>query len=180
LKAGKLFARPREAEAGVVSRLGRAGYFFVTTSDEAMAMDLLGGPKQPIKLGEGRIAPAPVPANEIPHLCEPWFLDLVVSAVLRGQGERRLEEVRRAGEVVLYRFPGAATNVLSELTPQRADVCMATASAIADQLMLREEVSDAFKWSGVQGAVLIIRGHALKATPRGAGKEVYYWFWQKG
>ena len=178
LKAGKLFSNPRVAEAGVVSRLGRAGYFFVATSGEAMAMDLLAGPKQPIQLEEGCTSPPPVPENEMPHLYEPSFLDLVVSAIVRDGVH--LEPVSQTGQVGLYRFPKAVTTALSELTPQRADFCKATISSIADELMSRKEVSDKFKKGGVESAVLIVRGHALKATPRNADKELYYWFWREG
>src|SRR5262249_28240974 len=117
LKAGKLFSNQREAQGAVVSHLGRVGYFFVATSEEAAAIDLLAGPKQPIPLGERRSAPPPVSESEIPHFYEPSFLDLVVSAILH-DGEH-LQPVRQTGQVVLYRSPEAATSGLAELSPER-------------------------------------------------------------
>jgi hypothetical protein len=178
LKAGKLFSNPQEAERGVVSRLGRAGYFFVATSEEAMAMDLLAGPKQAIKLSESRMIQALVPESEIPHLYEPPFLDLIVAAVVHDGG--RLHVVRQAGQVVLYRFPEGVTNALAELTPQRPDLCRERISAIADGLISLKEVSERYKWGGVQAALLIIRGHALNARTQNESKELYYWIWHEG
>ena len=88
--------------------------------------------------------------------------------------------VRQAGQVVLYRFPEGVTNALAELTPQRPDLCRERISAIADGLISLKEVSERYKWGGVQAALLIIRGHALNARTQNESKELYYWLWHEG
>jgi len=41
--------------------------------------------------------------------------------------------------------------------------------------MLWPGVQEHYQRGGVLGAVLTLRGYALKAVPRDSGKEVFYW-----
>ena len=138
-------------------------------------MDMLVGPTRPMMPGKKGGRRVMVRDCVIPHRYQAWFLDKIVSAISPSTLGLSLDLVRSDSTVALYRFPPKVTDILSEFTPARADFVIEEIKSITERVIGRPEVREQYKEGGVSGAVLIIRGHALKAVPRNSGKEVYYW-----
>jgi hypothetical protein len=111
----------------------------------------------------------------IPHRSQVWFLDLLVSAVSPVTRGLSLELIASDGAIALYRYPPRAIDILSEFTPERTDFVLQEIGVIAKRVMEHSEVRGRYQEGGVRSALLIVRGDALKAVPRGFGKEVFYW-----
>lgn len=152
-----------------------SGFFFVCTSDEAAAMDILVGPTRPMLPSKRGGRRTMVRDAVIPHRHHVWFLDALASAVSPSTHGFSLELVRSEAAVALYRFPPRAIDILSEFTPARADFVMSEVASITKRVLEHQEVPKHYKEGGVSTAVLMVRGYALKAVPRAAGKEVFYW-----
>ena len=99
----------------------------------------------------------------------------MVSTILEVPDGPHLELVRSHNEAALYRFPEAAIDVLSELTPARTEFAKSIIGSITERMLRRPEIAERYKSGGVWSAILDVRGSALKAVPRRGGKEVYYW-----
>ena len=138
-------------------------------------MDILVGPTRPMMPGKRGGRRVMVRDCVIPHRTQPWFFDIIVSAISPSTLGLGLELVISDGSIALYRFPTKMTDILSEFTPARADFARAEIAAITKRIMAHPEVGGQYKEGGLSGAVLTVRGEALKAVPRGAGKEVFYW-----
>lgn len=152
-----------------------SGYFFVATLEEVGLMDMSVGPTRPMAPSRTRRKRVPLRDSSIPHRSEPRFYDAMISAILEVPDGPHLELVRSHNEAALYRFPEAATDVLSELTPARAEFAKSVIESITERMMRRPEIADRYKRGGVWSAILSVRGSALKAVPRRSGKEVHYW-----
>ena len=81
----------------------------------------------------------------IAHRYPVWFLDRLVSAVLVGALDSKLELVRRDGSTALYRFPSKATDVLAEFNPDRPDFVWRETDSVAKRALQLPEVSDLYK-----------------------------------
>ena len=152
-----------------------SGFPFVASPEEIAAMDMLVGPTRPMlptKRGGGRVM---VRDCVIPHRSHGWFLDVLVSALSPSTRGLSLELVASDGAIALYRYPAPAIDILSEFTPDRAAFVTEEITAIAKRAMDHPQVRERYKEGGVTGALLTVRGDALKAVPRGSGREVFYW-----
>jgi hypothetical protein len=152
-----------------------SGFPFVATSDEVAAMDMLVGPTRPMMPGKRGGRRVMVRDCVIPHRMPVWFLDVIVSSISPSTRDLSLELVGSDGAIALYRFPSQVMDRLSEFTPDRVDFVREEIDSITKRVLERREVREHYREGGVRGAVLEIRGDALKAVPRGSGKEVYYW-----
>ena len=152
-----------------------SGFFFVATTEEVSAMDMLAGPTRPMTLGKKDGRRVLIRDAVIPHRYHIWFLDVLISAVSPSTHGLSAELIRDAGPAALYRIPRQVTDVLSQFTPDRVDFVMSEVSSITSRVWSVPEVPKYYKEGGVSSAVLMVRGDALKATPRASGKEVYYW-----
>lgn len=184
---GDHFVRPSAAEVfqqagaedALAHSLGRIGYFFTASCEQAGCLDLAKGPKaQTEPSGPGPSVPLVADA-EFPDLHEPAFLNRIVSCVMAVEPQCALEVVRQTESATLYRVPCAATDILAQWMPERSEETMMAINEITDRLMLIPEIAATYKRGGVLGAVLTLRGHALATLPRGSGREVYYWFWSE-
>jgi hypothetical protein len=156
-----------------------SGFTFIATPEEVAVMDILVGPTRPMlptKRGGRRVM---VRDCVIPDRSHIWFLDVLVSVISPATHELRLELVTSDGAVALYRYPSQAIDILSKLTPDRADFVLEEIGSIAERAMEHPEIRERYREGGVRGALLTMRGDALKAVPRGSGKEVYYWCYRK-
>ena len=153
-----------------------SGHVFAATPEEVAAMDMAVGPTRPMSPGKrGRRT---VPLRDCAHPChyEPSFFDALIRAVLQDtEPDARLRLVRTESDSSLYCFPKAVTDRLSTFTPDKPEFSGREIDSIAERMMRQPEVSAHYKKGGAMLAVFTVRGEALKATPRGGGREVYYW-----
>lgn len=152
-----------------------SGFPFVASPEEVAEMDILVGPTRPMLRGKRGGRRVMVRDCVIPHRYPIGFLDSIVSALSPSTKGLYLELVSSDGAVALYRFPPSATDILATFTPERAEYVSEEIALIAKKLMERPEVRERYKEGGVRSAILILRGDALKAVPRGSGKEAFYW-----
>lgn len=135
-------------------------------------MAMLVGPTRPMMPGKRGGRRIMARDCVIPHRYQIWFLDVIVSSF---STELRMELVRHDGAIALYHFPPKIIDALSEFTPERAEFTKQELDSMANKVMQHPEVQRQYKHGGVFAALLMIRGDALKAVPRGGGKDVYYW-----
>jgi len=152
-----------------------SGFSFVASHEEIAAMDMLVGPTRPMlpgKRGGRRIM-----GRDCVHPCRHHiqFLDVLASAVSPATRGSSMELVGSDGAVALYRFPLPVIDHLATLTPERGEFALEEISSIAKRVMADAKVPKHYQEGGVRAAVHMMRGDALKALPRGGGKEVYYW-----
>jgi hypothetical protein len=152
-----------------------SGFLFVATPEEAGSIDMSVGPTRPMAPRSTGRRGVPLRDSAIPRRSKPWFFDVMVSAILEVPDGPHLELVRSRNEAALYRFPEAATDVLSDLTPARAEFARRMIDSITERMMRRPEITERYESGGVWSAILDVRGSALKAVPRRSGKEIYYW-----
>jgi hypothetical protein len=152
-----------------------SGFLFVATPEEVDSMDMSVGPTHPMATSRTGRRGVSLRDSSIPRRHKPWFFDAMVSAILEIPDGPHLELVRSQNETALYRFPEAATDVLSEFTPDRAEFAKSMIGSITERMMRRPEIVERYKSGGVSSAILGVRGSALKAVPRRGGKEVFYW-----
>ena len=138
-------------------------------------MDMLVGPTRPMMPGKRGGRRVMVRDCVIPHRYEVWFLDMIVSVISPSTHGLTMELVRSDGAIALYRFPPPATDILAELTPERADFVKEEIGSITKRILECPEVREHYKEGGVYSAVLMVRGEVLRAVPRDSGKEVFYW-----
>jgi hypothetical protein len=170
---------PVLAESDLAQKLGRIGYFFVTTAEIAGAVDVARGPKAPPTTLDFNRAWPLVPPNDWPLLYEPEFLDRICSAALGRQDGATLRVVSRSGRGTLYQVSPAVTDVLARLTSDLPTETLSVLGAIADTVYSAPEVKNRVERGGVAAAAMILRCRALEALPRDAKREVYYWFWRE-
>ena len=152
-----------------------SGFPFVATKEEIAAMDIFVGPTRPMLPGKRGGRRAMVRDCVIPFRYQIWFFDVLVSSVSTSTHGLMLELVHSEGPIALYRFPAQVNDVLSEFTPARPEFVMEEVTLIAKRMLEHPEVLEHYKEGGVSTAVLMVRGEALKASPRSTGKEIYYW-----
>jgi hypothetical protein len=154
---------------------GIRGYLFVATPVEVAAMDLVTGPTRPMLPGKRGKRPIPLTICAIPDAYDPSLLDAVSAATLPDSEASGLQVIRREGLVALYRFHSAVTDVLSEFVPDRLDFTTEGIALIANRMERFSGVRGHYQKSGLETAVLIVRGYALKARSKGNDTEVFYW-----
>lgn len=164
LAATKAEPRTPASPLGGLTRLGRGGYFFVATPEEAE-----------------RLNPAVGPASldsPYPHLYEPTLLAEIARAALASAAFSEMDIIASEGGATIYLFPPAATDALSELTPSRREFTSSRIDEITDRVMSSPRCPPKYKRSGISTAVITVRGHCLvaRAAPP---RQVYYWFWRK-
>jgi hypothetical protein len=171
---------PYNIKGAIVVKLSKAGYFFAATQEQVAALDLAAGPKSPLNMLGPKRARTLVSERAIPYTYDPAFLnEMARCASPAGTRDMdNLELVQKSRDVTLYRFPKKVTDALAELTPDRPEDTLSVIDAIADRLTKHSEANLKMKPNGVRSAVLIVRGYALKTSPRTSGKELYYWFRQ--
>lgn len=152
-----------------------SGFFFVASPAELEVMDIMVGPTRPMMPGKRGGRRLMERDCSIPHRYHPWFLDTMVSEIAPITRDLRLELIASDGTVALYRFPPPATDVLSEWIPGRSDFVHAELALLTERIWSHPTVQVGYKESGVSGAILTVRGGALKAVPRGGDKNLYYW-----
>jgi hypothetical protein len=151
-------------------------YLFVATPDEIAEMDLVIGPCRPMRPGKRGKRAVPLTECSIPGCSHPSFYDAMIGAVLQDANAAKLEQIRSDGKHVLYRFPPAVTDILSTLTPDKPGFSLEVIHAVAERMIQTSNVLEHYQPSGVSGAVMIVRCDALKAVPRGGGKELFCWY----
>ncbi|MGC4093077.1 MAG: hypothetical protein QM756_35355 [Polyangiaceae bacterium] len=153
-----------ESPLGGLTGLGRGGYLLVATREEIAQMNAAVAPRS----SEGRY----------PHLYEPTFLAEIARCAVAGSIASGMESVASAGGASVYMFAPSATDALSLLTPSRRDFTAQRIDEITELLMSSPSRPAEYQRGGVSSAVLIVRGHCLKARAA-PGRELYYWFWRR-
>lgn len=105
-------------------------------------MDMLVGPTRPMLPGKRGGRRVMLRDCVIPHRTQVWFFDAIVSAISPTTLGLSLDLVGSDGAIALYRFPPKATDILSELTPDRADFVREEIDSITKRVMQRSEVRE--------------------------------------
>jgi hypothetical protein len=150
------------------------GFLFVATPDEVAAMNILVGPTRPMTAA-GSKRPVPLRECSFPNTYPPYVFDILLSVLLPKTDSPKLKMVREQAPFAVYIFPKEATDLLSALTPDKADFTRQQISSIAEQMFQHPAIQERFKLTGVATLVLTVRGHALKAVPRSGPLDIYYW-----
>lgn len=164
LTAVKAQAPSAASPLGGLTHLGRGGRVFVATAEEAARLNPAVGPTSP--------------DDPYPHLYEPTFLAEIARCATASDDVSEMESIASANGATVYMFPPAATEALSQLTPSRPALTRSRIDEITDRLMSSPRRPPRYQRGGVASAVLIVRGHCLKARAA-PGREVYYWFWRR-
>jgi hypothetical protein len=96
-------------------------------------------------------------------------------AALPGTEDSGLQTVCQEGKNALYRFNPAVTDLLFQFTPGRSEFTRQGIAAITNRMMEFPGVREHYLDSGIRGAILSVRGCALKARAAGSPTEVFYW-----